>query len=154
MAEREVAMKRPLPPAILLISMIVMVLLHLLAPGLRVHSWFVRAPGALLIVGGIAMSAWGSAIFQRVGTNIKPFDRPGHFVRQGPFRFSRNPMYLGFAVALLGLWLFLGSATSGVVVASFVWVIQTRFILFEERMMTSTFGEDYLAYCRRTRRWI
>lgn len=96
----------------------------------------------------------GARQFERARTNIKTFDRPDKLVTWGVFRWTRNPMYLGFAGALFGLWLALGSASPALIMLAF-WVTCDRwYIRFEERVMRQRFGADYLAYCERTRRWL
>ncbi|KZN47756.1 hypothetical protein N482_09020 [Pseudoalteromonas luteoviolacea NCIMB 1942] len=83
------------------------------------------------------------------------FDEPNKLVVEGVFRYTRNPMYLGFVISLLGLFLLLGAneLSLGVVVL-FVLVSDRWYIRFEERMMFEKFREQYQAYCRNVRRWM
>jgi len=75
-------------------------------------------------------------------------------VQDGPYRFSRHPMYLGMAVLLIGVWLLLGTLTPAVVVPAFVCIMELRFIRAEEASMEQTFGADYRDYRKKVRRWI
>jgi protein-S-isoprenylcysteine O-methyltransferase Ste14 len=72
----------------------------------------------------------------------------------GPFRVSRNPMYLGMAAALLGVAVTLGSATPFLVAPVFGVLLARRFIRPEEAALASRFGAAWTAYARRTRRWL
>eukprot|EP01030_Chromulinospumella_sphaerica_P019292 gene19292-19175_t len=113
-------------------------------------TWIGWALAAL----GLALSFSGAGLFRRVGTNIKTFDDPNVLVTGGPFRLTRNPMYLGFVLLLAGVALALGAASPWVVPAAF-WLLADRwYIPFEERAMRRTFGEPYEAYSRRVRRWL
>lgn len=77
------------------------------------------------------------------------------FVRTGPFRFTRNPMYLGMTIALLGVAVIFGSATGFVMPTLFVLIIDRRFICREERMLQDRFGDDaWCEYAKTTRRWL
>jgi protein-S-isoprenylcysteine O-methyltransferase Ste14 len=75
-------------------------------------------------------------------------------VTAGPYRYTRNPMYVGLTLILLGAWLLLGTASAMLPIAVFVWFIQERFIRGEERFLDQIFGEEYRGYKSRVRRWI
>ena len=92
--------------------------------------------------------------FAKVKTNIKTFDKPDKLLTDGLYKYSRNPMYLGFVIALLGVWLLLGSLSPLLLVLIFIFITNTVYISFEEKMMGDTFGELYFTYKNKTRRWI
>ncbi|MDF1847504.1 MAG: isoprenylcysteine carboxylmethyltransferase family protein [Parvibaculaceae bacterium] len=145
-------MQKLLPPALVAICILVMIVLHVLLP-LGVLMDRPLLAGIVAIVGaGFTLS--GARLFSRIGTNIKTFNKPDHLVTSGLFRFTRNPMYLGFLVLLLGIAIGLGTATPFIVVITFFVITNLWYIPFEERKMEETFGADYLAYKARTRRWI
>ena len=75
-------------------------------------------------------------------------------VTAGLFAYSRNPIYVGLVAALLGIFVALGSLTPIVIVPPFIYIIRTRFIAAEERMLEDTFGDAYRDYRNRVRRWI
>ena len=148
-------MKWLIPPILLAMTAVAMIALHRVVtmPAIvptPLNYWI----GIPLVVAGLALSAAGSRRFRRAGTNIHTFRRPDVLVRDGVFSFSRNPMYLGFALALLGFAIKLGTPLNFAVVAGFVVVVDLWYIRFEERMAAETFGETYEAYRRETRRWI
>ncbi|MGO9340595.1 MAG: methyltransferase family protein [Terracidiphilus sp.] len=82
-----------------------------------------------------------------------PFDPPRRLVIQGPYRFVRNPMYLGAALALAGAACFYMSAMLLVYGAIFLLVTHLFVVGYEEPTLRRTFGQDYEAYCHRVRRW-
>ncbi|MCH7779688.1 MAG: isoprenylcysteine carboxylmethyltransferase family protein [Acidobacteria bacterium] len=90
----------------------------------------------------------------KLGTPLKPFEESTVVVTTGMFRFTRNPMYLGMVVGLLGAAIFLGSLVSLLPVPAFIAIIHFQFIVREERFMEELFGAEYLAYKRKVRRWI
>ena len=146
--------QRILPPALFLISLTVMVALHWACPGkLLVQGWLPRGVGLLFGLGGLAMTMLASRQFSQVGTNINTFGQPDQLVASGLFRYTRNPMYLGFALALLGAAIFMGSVTPFLGLFLFVAITDRWYIAFEERAMHAKFGAAYLRYQQHTRRW-
>ncbi len=118
-------------------------------------------PGQL--AAALALAATGAAIdvasmiaFRRARTTINPLrpDRTSALVVSGPFRFSRNPMYLGLACLLAGWAVWLGDPLNLLVLAAFVALVTALQIVPEERALASKFGQAYAAYRARVRRWI
>ena len=147
--------RRPImPPAYLLFHLIGMVVLHFALPIMR---WIERPwsyAGVLPIGVGLALVVGCALLFQKRGTAIKPFQVSSVLVTSGPFRFSRNPIYLGMVLILLGTSILLGTATPPILIPLFVILITQRFIRPEEAMLEQRFGSEYLAYRARVRRWI
>lgn len=85
---------------------------------------------------------------------MKPFEESSALVTHGVFRISRNPMYLGMTLMLLGIALFLGSVTPFLVVIALPVIFDRVFISPEERMLEETFGDQFREYRKRVRRWI
>ena len=144
----------PLPPALFLGAIGLEVLLYFVMPTAVVVPGPLRAVGALLLAGGIALAIAADAQFKKARTEINPFGRPSTLVTGGAFRVSRNPMYLGLVAALVGIALLLGSVTSLVVPPLFALLLAVRFIAHEERTLAERFGTDYAAYAMRVRRWL
>jgi len=128
--------------------------LHFFLPERRWLSPPATYAGGLVILVGIVLLVVSSKLFERTGTTIKPFEESSALVVDGPFRLSRHPMYLGMVVVLLGCATLLGTVWPLLVIPVFVWLITSRFIVHEERMMEQVFGDEYRAYRERTRRWI
>ena len=115
---------------------------------------FVYWPGWALIVAGIALALWSALAFRAARTTIIPRQRPSALVEAGPYRFSRNPIYVADLVILAGWCLVLGAPLAVVLVVPFWWVLERRFILPEEAVLAEDLGQPYLDYKARVRRWI
>lgn len=144
----------PLPPVILLIAILLMTALHVVVPGGQIFTGLWRLTGALPIAAGLILNIWADHLFERAGTSVKPFDPSVVLILNGPFRITRNPMYLGMTLVLTGVAIGLGSWLPWIVVPLFLRVITVRFITPEERKLKEAFGVPYVAYRARVRRWI
>ena len=144
----------PLPPVLLLVAIGLMALLHALVPVAQLVTWPWRIFGGVPVVAGLVLNVWGDRLFKQAGTAIKPFDPTTSLVLNGPFSFSRHPMYLGMVLVLAGVAVGLGSATPWLVIPVFVWLVDRHFIVAEERKLEADFGARYLEYKARVRRWI
>jgi protein-S-isoprenylcysteine O-methyltransferase Ste14 len=106
-----------------------------------------------VVLGGWLM---GSALMlmRAKQTTINPRGMPSALVTEGVFGISRNPIYLGDAVILLGAAFWTDAVLGLLVVAGFVWIIQDRFITVEEERLAETFGDPAAEWFVRVRRWI
>jgi len=112
-------------------------------------------PGGWIIgLAGVALIVWSAIHFRRAQTPIHPRRKPTTLITDGPFAYSRNPIYLGMALIATGWAVMLGALTALLCVPLFVWVIQHRFILGEEFHIDRALGDDWRAYTARTRRWL
>jgi protein-S-isoprenylcysteine O-methyltransferase Ste14 len=145
---------RLLPPMLVLILLVAMAALHVVLPGPTLLAFPYTLAGAVVAALGLTVTLAGARLFARVGTNIRTFNEPGVLVTDGPFRWSRNPIYLGFVLLLLGTAILLGTATPLLGPALFAIVADRWYIAFEERAMQAKFGSLYADYMRRTRRWL
>ena len=142
------------PPAYLLATLIAMIALHYLLPIANVIPSPVHYVGVLPILAGIGMAGWGVRAFDKAGTPVRPFEPSTELVTRGLYRYTRNPMYLGMVLLLLGVAVLLGSVTPLLPVPLFVWFIQRNFIRGEEGFLEGIFGERYRQYKKTVRRWI
>lgn len=141
------------PPHYFLLALVVMAGLRMLVEGRAIlgpYAWI----GGVPIVAGLVIAILASRQFSRAGTNIVPLTRSTALVEDGMFAWSRNPMYLGLTLVLVGTALLLDRALPWLVVPVFVAILRLRFIRHEERLMEETFGAAYVAYKGRVRRWI
>lgn len=113
-----------------------------------------RWPGMALISIGVALDLWSIGLFGRAGTSALPFRPASTLVGAGPYRWTRNPMYLGMTLTLLGFGLLLGRTWIALSAFLAALVIDRYAIAREERYLERAFGASYLDYKRRVRRWL
>lgn len=114
----------------------------------------VRLAGAALVLAGLLVMLSGAAIFLRRRTTLVPFGTAAQLVTSGPYRFTRNPMYLGLALIYTGAAARLGQPWALVLLPLPLVVLGRVVIPFEEARLRARFGEAFQEYCRRVRRWI
>lgn len=148
------ASRKLLPPTYFVAALAAMVALHYLLPVVQIVPAPYRYLGVAPIVVGGLLNFWADRCFKRFQTTVKPFEESSHLIEAGPFRFSRNPMYLGLLLILAGTLILLGSLGPLVVVLAFAWLITTQFVDVEERMLEARFGDAYRRYKARVRRWL
>lgn len=103
---------------------------------------------------GAALALWCVITFATIGRGTPaPFDPPRRLVIRGPYRFVRNPMYIGAGIALGSASLFYGSFPLLGYTGVFFLMTHLFAVWYEEPMLRRTFGEDYENYCRRVGRW-
>lgn len=148
----------PLPPPILLLIALVLAAAldwlppQFLAPPVALNAQVVI--GALLVGGGIWLATTAIRTFRREGTNVIPTQPALKVVTAGPYRFTRNPMYLGMVATLLGLSLVF-SLEWGMLLTPLLWLAYDRLIVArEERYLSAKFGADYRTLLSQTRRWL
>jgi len=148
--------KRPLllPPVVLLFSVLLCFALSHWLPIAEFGSFAGRIIGATTIAAALAMVFYCALEFRSRQTTIIPFQESAALITGGLYRFSRNPIYLGMAALLAGIAILLGSASPWIVPPLFMAIITIRFIQKEEASLTETFGDEYLEYTQRVRRWL
>lgn len=147
-------MRSLLPPQLVAILIVVAVALAWVLPIATVLPGWWRTLGALPILAGGRLAARSAALFERRRTNIHTFRDPDLLVTDGAFGWSRNPMYLGFAVLLVGVALATGALSAWAAPIVFVVVADRWYVAFEEQRLADRFGTDYDAYRSTTRRWV
>jgi protein-S-isoprenylcysteine O-methyltransferase Ste14 len=113
----------------------------------QIAGLIITAAGAVIALGCVL-----AFVFVGKGTPA-PFDPPRRLVVHGPYRFARNPMYIGAILALLGAALFYGSLSILLYGGVFFFATHLFVVFYEEPTLRRTFGSDYEAYCRRVSRW-
>jgi len=143
-----------LPPIWLALSILAMAALNYFAPIARLiprpWNWL----GLIPLLAGVALAVSGAALFKRHGTGVVPFSPVTRLVVAGPYRFTRNPMYLGMVLLLCGVAVMFGTLSPWLVIPFFAWWIDRRFIAQEEVMLQEAFGQEYVQFKQRVRRWI
>lgn len=142
------------PPTYCLIYLLAAVGLHFVFPVARIipPPWVLL--GGLPILLGVAINGWANDAFKRQATTVKPYATPSALVTDGPFRFSRHPMYVGFVTILLGVAVLLGTVTPFVAPVAMGVTLGALFIPHEERALEEAFGGAYTRYAKRVRRWL
>ncbi len=143
-----------LPPVYFLSAIILAVLLHFLLPMWKLvhYPWLLF--GLIPFSTGIVFNLLADQTFKKYDTTVKPFERSEVLVTSGVFRVSRNPMYLGMQLILVGIAVMLGSLAPFVIVVVMAVIFDRKFIVPEERMLADRFGLEFRQYCRRVRKWI
>ena len=113
-----------------------------------------QVAGMIMVTIGTAIALWCVFTFVFIGKGTPaPFDPPRKLVIRGPYRFVRNPMYIGAAMTLAGVALFYGSLSILIYTCLFFLATHLFVVLYEEPTLRRTFGDEYEAYFRRVRRW-
>jgi protein-S-isoprenylcysteine O-methyltransferase Ste14 len=142
------------PPLLFVLPILASLALERLIPTSFVHGASRWIFGALLFIAGIALTVGGFITQKRAGTDPIPFNPSTRIVAHGLYRFTRNPMYVGFAFATVGLAILIDSTWTLCAVPIGLVLIDRIVVAREEKYLERKFGEEYLNYKRRVRRWI
>jgi len=145
---------RIIPPVYILGAIIVMILLNTYAPIGRWLEYPWRYFGILIIVAGFVLILAGGNLFRKLGTPPRPGLKANVLVTSGAFRYTRNPMYMGMIIMLIGLAILLGSISPMIVIPVIFLILHTQFVLREEKWMQGWFGDSYMEYKKKTPRWL
>ena len=114
-----------------------------------------------LIISGLGLIALGLLLafnsiarFVRAKTGVVPFSESTTLITEGFYKYTRNPMYVGMNSFLLGLLIILNNPINFIFLIIFFFIVRNLFVIKEELQMEQTFGEDYLSYKGRVRRWL
>ncbi|MBE7517069.1 MAG: isoprenylcysteine carboxylmethyltransferase family protein [Chloracidobacterium sp.] len=144
------------PPVIALASLAIVWGIARLFPTLSFSSQYLLPTASLIAAAGFLLALWGIVTFRRAGTTLNPHtpENTDMIVRNGPFRFTRNPMYLGLAIGLAAACIFFGNPLSVIGLAAFVAYMTQFQIKAEERAIEKKFGTPYVEYRSSVRRWL
>ena len=144
------------PPVVALVTAFLMWLAARLVPALALPYAVGKSAVLAPVLIGIGISLSGIVAFRRAKTTASPLrlSAASSLVTGGVYRFTRNPMYLGLLLVLLGWALFLRNGAAFVLLPCFMLYLNRFQIAPEERALASRFGEAFDAYKNRTRRWI
>ena len=142
------------PPLLAVTLLLVTLALHFMLPEERTVGWG-QVIGLLFVAVGVGVSCFAAAIFTARDTTKKPWGEPAKFLVQPPFTWTRNPMYFGIVMTLFGLAVFFGSIAMLLLAPTVFFAVIDRMVIpREEETMERLFGQDYVAYKDRVRRWI
>ena len=142
------------PPLIWLVNAVISVLVHLVIR-LPIMSYGIcLVCGIVLIILAPTLALSALRTMQAAGTNVDPAKPALTIVRDGPFRFTRNPMYLALCLVQIALGFFLNDWITLLFVVPLAVILHFGVVLREEKYLAAKFGEPYLQYKREVRRWI
>jgi len=144
----------PWPPLAFLLALIAALALAAIAP-LPIHlPAFVRAIGAVLAAGGVALWAWGVAAMRVAAVNMSPTRAASRLIERGPFAVSRHPIYVGGAIAFFGLGVALSHSWICLAALAVAIGLDRFGLAREEAHLAARFGDQWARYAARTPRWI
>ena len=142
------------PPLIYLGGLAIGFALEALLPGSSVPAAVQWIVGGVLLVAGVALLSSVNAAFHRKGTAVEPWKPTTAIVTTGPYRLTRNPAYLGMTLVYIGIALLADALWVLVPLPVVLLIIDRMVIAREERYLERKFGQEYLDYKGRARRWI
>ena len=141
------------PPLLYGIAFIVVLALHWFWP-MPIFDHSALWPGIALVVLGVGIALWGRSALRAAGTNVSPSLPTTAIVTSGPFRFSRNPLYIALTLVYFGLTLAVNTWWGIVVLIPLVILMHRGVVLREERYLEAKFGETYRQYRSKVRRYL
>ncbi len=142
------------PPVVYLLALLVAVGLNFLWPIPVLPEWWGVILGVLVIALGVAIMPAVLLWFRRAGTAFDPHKPATALITDGPYRFSRNPAYVALTLWYLGIGLVLNNVWVLLLVLPPVLIMDRRAIPREERHLEEKFGQEYVRYKARVRRWL
>ena len=142
------------PPIWLVISLVVIFSCNEFFPVARFTNTFGYYLGGFSILLGLMLLVHAGGMFKVAETDLIPFQNVTTLVTKGVYRVTRNPMYLGMTLVLLGTAITVGALSALFVPPVFMAIIEWRFIRPEEAMLRELFGEEFETYCSQVRRWL
>jgi len=144
------------PPIITLVIALMMWGLHLLLPIRSVNFSILFYFGILCILAGLSLDIVSFLDFRKSDTTVNPLspERATSLVIEGFYRFTRNPMYLGMLLILIGIAMLFASLSSFILLPIFVVLMNSLQIIPEEQALEKIFSQEYLDYKKKVRRWI
>jgi protein-S-isoprenylcysteine O-methyltransferase Ste14 len=154
-AYRVKPMTFPWTPIVYVVALMLALSLHRLRP-LHIESGRVllEVLGMLIAASGVALAVWAYTKLVRSRTGLFPTSPATHLVTTGPYRFTRNPIYLGYTLAMMGTGLLVTNYWMAIIAGLTAIVTHAWIIRSEERHLLARFGFEFEYYCRRTRAWI
>ena len=142
------------PPFYFFLCLIISIILHFIIPIYLLITVPYNYFGLILIIIGSLITVWADWLFKQAKTTVKPGQQSNLLVIKGPYKISRNPMYLGMLMILLGISFILGTLIAFLSPVIFYLIMQFIFIPLEEKMLQQKFNQQFLNYKKQTRRWL
>jgi len=142
------------PPVLTLIHVAAALLLNWLFPFPAALPQIWKSLGVFLVLAGLALALLAIRQFSLAHTTVDPHGSVTTLVTSGPYRFSRNPIYLGFVLMLAGFPLFSGTVWGAILVPVLILNLNSLVIRHEEAYLEKKFGGGYAGYKSRVKRWL
>jgi protein-S-isoprenylcysteine O-methyltransferase Ste14 len=142
-----------IPPIYFLLGIVLIPILFSIFPGMNLIQFPFNWLGLVLILFGGYLNIHSLMLFNKYNTSFK-YGKSTFVINEGPFLYSRNPMYLGMFLTLIGLSICFGNILSLMIPLLFYIIMQVMFIPYEEKKMEKELGTDYLNYKKRVRKWV
>jgi len=143
-----------LPPILYGGAFVTVLVLHWIWPLAIVKQPIAFWLGLLLLVFALAFGAWGRKTMHGAGTNISPLKPAISLVTTGPYRFSRNPVYVAITLLFLSLTMLLNTWWGVILLLPVLVILHWGVVRREEHYLGTKFGEEYRAYCSSVRRYL
>ena len=147
-------LRKTIPPVYFLAALLFMAVLAYLMPVAHLIYVPLRLCGGVFILAGLAITTTAAWAFKHANTPIRPFELATTLVITGIYRYTRNPMYLGMLIMLVGTWIALGKLSPVFVIPIFFFILLEGFVKPEEEVLEKIFGDKYRDYKSSVRRWI
>jgi protein-S-isoprenylcysteine O-methyltransferase Ste14 len=141
------------PPLIFAVGLGLGLALHARFPA-RLVAGPSRLLGGLLAAAGASLIAWAIATLRAAGTDPRPERPTTALVTEGPYRYTRNPIYVGMLGIYAGLVLLVGTPWPALFLPTVLAVVRQGVIAREERYLAGRFGDAFTRYTARVRRWL
>ena len=142
------------PPYIALFYLLIAIVLDIFLSSAKLILFPYNFIGTVLIIIGVWIIIVATSLFKKNGTPKSPFKEPKVFVASGPYKFTRNPMYLGVTTVSLGIATLFGNLIVFLAPIAFFLTINFTRIPKEEKIMEKLFGQNYVDYKNKVRRWL
>ncbi len=142
-----------IPPVFLILSLILIVLFYFLLPSFNLIPFPYNYGGIIILSTGFVIMGKTRDLFRKYKTTLG-FDQSSHLIKEGVFTKSRNPMYLGMFLLLLGWAVCFMNFFSILIAFDFLLLVNLIFIPKEEQLLEEEFGQEYLDYKNKVKRWV
>lgn len=141
-----------LPPTMLVMFIAAGLVLDFIVP-VNMGRW-IGWLGLVLLCASFGITGWCKGLFQKAGTNVPPNKPATALVITGPYKFSRNPIYLSMVLCYAGMALIADAPLMLLLTAPLIYILQEKVIKPEEEYLQRKFGEEYMTFFTSVRRWI
>jgi protein-S-isoprenylcysteine O-methyltransferase Ste14 len=143
-----------MPPGFYAIAFVTGLVANWIVPQVIASPQVVMPLGGVLLTVGALLAVWGKRTMELAGTTVSPLQPAKALVIAGPFRFTRNPLYLARTLLYVALALVVDTPWPLLTLVPVVLLVHYRIVLREERYLAAKFGPSYENYQKRVRRWL